>query len=353
LPRVAVEARRLKGVELGFEDLAKYPFLKEAGEYVRQLDLELEALTNPQLEVVQRARERVLQAATRRPPAQDRPFKPEVELLSFPLALLLVRATGIDTLANYFAHNEAIRTERFLEEEREPLLLYILREVFHVDVAPAERAGWSAPYEYRIHFADYLARATAIHEPAWKLVNRMVVRGYVYLRRRELVRLVREEVRHLIYRRIKALQAPRLPEALKPLVEEVVKAMPRVQPRRGFRPEKYPPCVEKALELMRRGENVPHYGRLLLTTYLLHTGMGVEEVIGLFAQVPDFNERITRYQVEHLAGLRGGRKKYMVPGCRSLQTHSFCFKTAECDDISNPLQFGRRRRGEKRRAQGK
>jgi DNA primase large subunit len=80
-----------------------------------------------------------------------------------------------------------------------------------------------------------------------------------------------------------------------------------------------------------------------MATYLLGIGKTVDEIVALFPRVPDFNEKVTRYQVEHLAGLKGGRTRYKSPSCGTLQTHGLCFKTVECDDIKNPIQFGRKR----------
>ena len=57
---------------------------------------------------------------------------------------------------------------------------------------------------------------------------------------------------------------------------------------------------------------------------------------------PDFNEKVARYQVEHIAGLRGGRKAYNVPDCKTLFAQSLCFKNQTCYNVSHPLQYGRR-----------
>jgi len=71
-------------------------------------------------------------------------------------------------------------------------------------------------------------------------------------------------------------------------------------------------------------------------------GKSIEEIIVLFQNAPDYNEKVTRYQVEHLAGLRGSGTRYSVPSCQKLLTQSLCFATEKCNGIRNPIQFGRR-----------
>jgi DNA primase large subunit len=99
--------------------------------------------------------------------------------------------------------------------------------------------------------------------------------------------------------------------------------------------------------MLERGENVPHYGRFLMATYLLSVGKSVDDIVALFPKAPDFKQNITKYQVEHLAGLKGGRTRYRVPSCKTLQTHQFCFKDpVKCYEISSPMQYPSRKNPE-------
>ncbi|MGI0049308.1 MAG: DNA primase, partial [Nitrososphaera sp.] len=103
-------------------------------------------------------------------------------------------------------------------------------------------------------------------------------------------------------------------------------------------------CVKHALEVMGKGENLPHSARVMLATYMLAIGKPVDEIVMMYENAPDFNEKITRYQVEHLAGMKGSRTKYSVPSCDKLRNENLCFATADCDGIINPIQFGRKRK---------
>ena len=89
-------------------------------------------------------------------------------------------------------------------------------------------------------------------------------------------------------------------------------------------------------QLAEKGEHLTHHQRFALATFLLNIGMDIEDVLNIFRNLPDFNERIARYQVEHLAGIRGGRKKYLVYSCEKMRTLGLC--NSSCD-VKNPLVF--------------
>jgi DNA primase large subunit len=70
--------------------------------------------------------------------------------------------------------------------------------------------------------------------------------------------------------------------------------------------------------------------------------MPPEKVIELFRNISDFNERMTRYQVEHIAGERGSRTPYISPKCDTLKTHGVCTNPDElCKRIHHPLTYYR------------
>ena len=106
-------------------------------------------------------------------------------------------------------------------------------------------------------------------------------------------------------------------------------------------PLAFPPCISHALDEMAAGENLPHSARVMLATYMLAIGKNIEEIVSLFKNAPDYDERVSRYQVEHLAGERGSHVRYLVPSCAKLRNDGLCFATSQCDGLINPVQFGR------------
>lgn len=334
-------------VELDAETLAKYPFLHETGDYIRRLQFDISELTKPEnARVVQRAKERVLEAIKKAKVSKET-ANIEIEILSFPLALVFVRAAGLEHLMSRYAFAEAMRVESFLEREKTSTVALIFYRV--TGISP--EFLYTKSFEFKIPVTEFLRRATYFHTPEWKLVNRIVDNGYVYVKKLELVRLIREEIKNLIHNRLHALSSFKTPQEFQPIIEELVKSSPTpidAGEEITVTPDKYPPCLVRALELLQTGQNVPHYGRFLMATFLLSIGKSVNDIVQLYPKVPDFNEKITRYQVEHIAGLRGGRTRYKVPSCRTLATHNFCFRTQACGTIINPLQFARQKPQEKK-----
>lgn len=273
--------------------------------------------------------------------------KYEIEILTFLVALMMAKSMGVEPILKKHSLFEAMRAEKFLtedlkkeknEQKKRLLLFKIFGELFKVKV--------DIDYEdnrlFKVKVTDYLIRASHFHEQEWKLINRLVHKGYVYLDADETVRLIRSELSALIYNRIKSMALSTLPETIKAKVDDL---RPKLVSNYEYRIHKvtdYPPCIEHALKVMNNGENLPHSARLMLATYMLAIGKSVDEVAVLFHNAPDYNEKVTRYQVEHLAGIRGSHVKYSVPSCEKLRNENLCFATEKCNGITNPIQFGRK-----------
>ena len=87
-------------------DLAKYPFLKETAEYIKPLDLQIDDLASMGTELVKRAEERVNQALIDRRITRNSK-RIDIEIPSFPLALLIVIATENSFIKKRYALAEA------------------------------------------------------------------------------------------------------------------------------------------------------------------------------------------------------------------------------------------------------
>jgi len=197
---------------------------------------------------------------------------------------------------------------------------------------------------FKVKIADYLKRAAHFHEKEWKLVNRKVEAGLVFLSSHETVRLIRKELDDRISSKIMSIKIESIPESFQQRILDIRLLADKIVEPAIFTGE-YPPCVKHGIEVLERGENLPHSGRFLLATYLLSKGQTVDQIAPLFKNAPDYNERITKYQLEHISGVSGGGTKYQCPSCEKLKSENLCFATAECDGIINPMQFGKKRKG--------
>jgi DNA primase large subunit len=274
----------------------------------------------------------------------------EIEVLTFLVSLMMVKCIGADSLSKKHSLFEALRAEKFLtedlkrernEERRQLLISKIFIDLLKVRVETNDEDYRS----FKVKVNDYLSRASKFHEQEWKLINRSVHNGYVYLRADEIVRLIRNELSALIYNRLKAMDLSAMPKSVKlKLIETAPKFAQNYDSPYIKTPSHFPPCIKHAIDEMSKGENLPHSARVLLATYMLSIGKNIDDIVELFHGAPDFNEGVTRYQIEHLAGKKGSGTRYFVPSCEKLANESLCFATRECDGIVNPVQFGHRSR---------
>jgi DNA primase large subunit len=329
-------------------DLARYSFLKETSEYVRTLDLKIEDLANPELaNVLERAEERVQEAISYGLVGRKLRNE-EIEILSFPIAIMIAIASENSFVKKRYALAEAKRAYNDMKLEPKEKILAIARNF-----------GWKLettndvdmPYEFKLHFADYLRNTTYLREKKWKLVNRLLSNGNVHLTRNEITRLLSEEVRKHIEKRLEVKELPRFPQKIVEKAERIrkfsaekigkaeIEGFPSVVVQPAF-----PPCMKALYQAFSSRRHLPHIGRFALTSFLVNIGMPTESVIELFRDFSDYSERMTRYQVEHIAGERGSRTSYIPPKCETLKTHGVCTDPDEmCQRIRHPLGYYKRR----------
>jgi len=334
-------------VQFTKNDLAKYPFLKAATKYMKMPDLKIEDLENPELgEIFRRAEERVEEAilnarVTRKLKNTD------IEISSYPVAIVLTTATGNPFIKKRYALAEAKQAYESLKEEPKEKILEVAQN-FRWKLKTNENA--EIPSEFLLNFADYLRNTVHLREKKWKLINRLLFNGDVYLTRDETARLLSEEIRRHIENLLEAKELPRFPpkimetaEKIKELsIEKIGKAEMEGFPKTIVQAA-FPPCIKALYEKAWKGQHLSHISRFTLTSFLINIGMSQENVIDLFRHSSDFNERMTRYQVEHVAGEKGSKTQYIAPKCATLQTHSVCANPDElCQQVEHPLSYYRR-----------
>jgi DNA primase large subunit len=328
-------------VNLGQDEIAKYPFLAEAGQYLQDKGFTLEQFaTDPDLQIiVDKAYERI-EAAT-----NGKIYNPKFDnsdTFSFLIAIVLLKLSGMNTLINRFSLAEARRAEKFLEKDlgnpnktSEELAIKIIRDIFSVSVKKSNN-------HFVIPIPDYLRHAVNFHELEWKLVNRHVESGMVFLSPHETVRLIRRELGGYIRSRIKAANTPSLYKGFEDKVNRLVDLAKKFTVSITVSTE-YPPCIKHAIDVLEGGENLSHSGRFMLATFLLGRGQSIDEIAPLFKNAPDYNEKVTRYQINQIAGETGSNTKYSCPSCEKIKSNDLCFAIPECDTIINPIQFGKKR----------
>ena len=335
---------QLETVKFTPNDLAKYPFLKETAAYMKKLGLKIEELANPEMErILNRAEERVhhsvlfVSVGTR--------CENDVEIPSFPVAIMLAIATKNSFIKKRYALAEAKQAFSDMQLEPRERLMAIARN-FDWNIALNRDSGIPLDY-FSISFADYLRNVTHLRDEKWKLVNRLLANGKVYLNQHDTARLLQEEAQRRIEKRLEATEVPSFPQKITEIAEKItglakekigeseMEGFPKVVAQSAF-----PPCIVALYEAASNGRHLSHVGRFTLTSFLVTIGMPPEKVAEVFKSFSDYNERLTRYQVEHIAGERGSGTRYTPPKCETLQTHGVCISGDDlCRRIRHPLAY--------------
>ncbi|MDF2956098.1 DNA primase regulatory subunit PriL [Candidatus Alkanophaga liquidiphilum] len=336
-----------------------YPFTSRASEFLSASGITLEDLVrSAAFESARlRAKERILQAIKKGEIKKSTALvgvRAEKELFSYLLAQIFVSCVEDTFLLRRYATAEAkaaykqLLVDFYSEAAQE--LIYELSEDFGVRVAFDGDGRTSV----KVHFTDYLRLTNSIRDESWKLVNRPLHKGWVALSLEEFARLMQEAVRGRILKKLPLNVNKEVCKALRPYLEEIARELAKkkealgvgVELRMEIDEDCFPPCISELLRHVRSGMSVSHPARFAVTSFLLNLGINVEKVVATFVNLPDFDEEKTRYQVEHIAGVRSS-KKYSPPSCATMQTYGNCFKNADCEGISHPLAYYERKLREK------
>jgi DNA primase large subunit len=329
---------------LSSEDFAKYPFLKQASKQIEELQFTIGSLASEK-PIFDRAQERVNKAILDVNTGEMVKDK-ATEISSFAASLILVIATKNSWIKKRYALATAKTAHaQMLKPETTKEKIESIAKDFDWDITEGK------PYkDFRIGFSVYLKNAAHMHGSEWKLVNQIMDKGMVYLNEDKVVRLLQEEIKRRVEKRLDVSEIKNLPQEITVIAEGIMKLaqeimgqeieeMPKVVIQAAF-----PPCINALYADAAQAHHLSHIGRFTLTSFLVNIGMTPEGLNEMFKTFSDYNERLTRYQIEHIAGERGSGTKYTCPQCSVLQTHGVCKnKDYLCRRIYHPLRYYQRK----------
>ncbi len=131
------------------------------------------------------------------------------DLFSFIVGIIMLKIVNSQPLIKRFALSESRRAEKYLTQQLAQqrdidnlLIKRIFKNIFSVQPQIVNNNTW------KITITDYLTNATQFNEPEWKLINRQVYNGFVFLSRHEIVRLIRKRLTVFIEKRINTAKHP-------------------------------------------------------------------------------------------------------------------------------------------------
>ena len=253
-------------ITLGKDEIAKYPFLADAGQYLKDKGFTLEQFgIDPDLKIsLEKAFSRVQVSADGKIYKSDlidgeasKDYVLEREVFSFLLAIVLLKLTGMNTLIKRFALAEARRAEKYLEkdlanitdESKKELAIRIIDDLFSIQIKKQDD-------DFIIPISNYLKHSVNFHEREWKLINRRVGNGFVYLTSHETVRLIRKELSSYINSKIINAKTPSMIAGFEDPVNQLISLSKKFVTYTVTTGE-YPPCIKHAIEVLEKSSRAP------------------------------------------------------------------------------------------------
>ena len=326
---------------------ARYPFLQSAQAAVEAADVDLADIVSRDGAILDRALDRVAGAVEDGTIGEPH-RRTRIELLSYPVARVLVSVVDEHVLTRKYARAEAATAhERFSTElesttelkstQREGLTLEELLREFDLTEAVSE-----TPDGYDIDVGAYLELAADQRGEKWRLVNRELQAGRVPLEQSELLVLVRQAVRQRVEERLPLDVPDTIAEELEEQHQHIRELLADLELMRDIDtvvPDLFPPCMTYLLDQVQKGEHLEHHSRFAIATFLTSIGMSTDEIVDLFQVNPGFGEEATRYQVDHIRG-DTSPTQYSPPSCATMQSYGDCVNMDDrCETISHPMAY--------------
>lgn len=263
---------------------ARYPFLDEARETVEAADVDLGALVATDHAAIERGRERVERALTEGAIGTDQHVSPRTELLSYPIARVLVSLLDTPGAIEKYAAAEAKTAhtrfveafegrEQTRERDHELSLETLLQELrLNADVQETDDS-------YRIAVGSYLQFAPK--DESWTLVSRELADGYVPVSRSEVLELLREVIETHVADGLPFEVPTEISEPLIPAVREIQSVLTSVEYPRNIdhvEPEQFPDCITTLLERSRADDDLEPMEQFTLVSFLAAIGMNADDI---------------------------------------------------------------------------
>lgn len=197
--------------------MVRYPFTPHSRRFFDKLPIE-ESFSSA--EVLRQAESRLLGAIKRQ--RYERHMSELIEFSSFFVSALI--ASQDQFLGQKFAETESDTARDFFAVERLQNKPAILRDCFEIKLSPSDVPS----YAYSIPVVDYLRTITRfeLRSQKWKLVNRPLEKGIVYLTENDANDLFGDLSEKMIYSGVKNLRKVAFPKQLVGIRERIVPYLP-------------------------------------------------------------------------------------------------------------------------------
>jgi DNA primase large subunit len=327
---------------LPFNVLCKYPFLNASMAWVQEKNVMPITAFYSHVEMVDNIRAILADALANKEQTKAMGYSNDGSLYLYPWIRIVLAFMNMPRLTYKVANLLSKHFSALLDREDDTTVISVARDQgINAERVPVEKSLSvnTVSFPYRLPFLEYLDISARFKSQAWKLVNKLLLGGHVYLRKHDLVRMLEELVKMKISETGQAAHDDALKSAfmedpmLKPfydglvtMVKDGLSSSTGSMDTLPVDDSAFPPCINAILDKNAKGVNLSHTERLFLVYFLLTIGKTVDEVLDLFRNQPDYNEKITKYQVEFAAGKHGKQTQYKPHNCVTLESISVCKK---------------------------
>ncbi len=236
------------------------------------------------------------------------------------------------------AIDESVLTARVINQQRDYLEKMLGRTDPEDLEIYAERAGLSVRYDleekiFTIPVEEFLRNTRRLSGSRYRLVYQDVSGGKVYCVQETIAKLLREHFVARTFEIVDQIDSRKARSVLGEMADYADRMKKLYRENHAKRTMElgeidfrlFPPCVKEYLKELKDGVNLPHIARLTLASFLHKVGMKSETIAELFKTAPDYDPRVTEYQVKHIAGEISG-VEYSPPKCATLQANHICYK---------------------------
>jgi len=241
-----------------------------------------------------------------------------IEIASYPAARMILASLDNTYIRSRYAVAEAKRAHKYLESIPHKVCRNIGREL-GINLIKRDES-------YYVDVTAYLQFAPRSRN--YKLINRILINGVVSINWHEYIRLIEEAIRYKVLKGVKVYKRD-IPDMAREAIGRIY--IPPSKLPKKVSEVGYPPCIQELIKKIKKHENLGHQARWVLAVYLVALGMNDGQIMAVYSGLPDFNKKITRYQVQHIR-----KREYKMPSCSTMRTYGLC--TANCG-ISNPLKW--------------
>lgn len=235
--------------------------------------------------------------------------------------------------------DESILTARVINHSRDILEQFLSSQKVAAEFVPDYGRIYGVAMEYddlkglfKIGVGEFVAHSSRLSGYRYRLVYQSVRNGLVYCDRDVVVKIIREAFVKKVFGIFEKLPEDESYSVTAPLGDRVDDLYDTFL-KSGIKHSidlgdvdatLFPPCIKEYISQMRDGVNLPHMARFTLVSFLHKAGMDSKGIIELFRTAPDFNEKMTTYQVNHVTG-EISSTEYSPPKCSVLRSNHLCY----------------------------